>query len=159
VYAFHLNIPEGAKTLEASYQFLSPVRDSEGRIVVTPEMLNVQWEQVSLYPAGHFTRQIRLRPSIILPEGWTGVAALDGAKVTANRIDYAETDYETFRCLLAGITANGIWATTSRSTSGPMPPSFWKRNLNRSRRIRRWSTRRFCCSVPNILTVTNFFSR
>ena len=96
VYAFHLNIPEGAKALDASYQFLSPVRDSEGRIVVTPEMLNVQWEQVSLYPAGHFTRQIRLRPSIILPEGWTGVAALDGAKVTGNRIDYAETDYETF---------------------------------------------------------------
>ena len=96
VYAFHLNIPEGVKTLDASYQFLSPVRDSEGRIVVTPEMLNVQWEQVSLYPAGHFTRQIRLRPSIILPEGWTGVAALDGAKITGNRIDYAETDYETF---------------------------------------------------------------
>ena len=96
VYAFHLNIPEGAKTLDASYQFLSPVRDSEGRIVVTPEMLNVQWEQVSLYPAGHFTRQIRLRPSIILPEGWTGVAALDGAKVSGNRIDYAEIDYETF---------------------------------------------------------------
>ncbi len=96
VYAFHLNIPEGAKTLEASYQFLSPVRDSEGRIVVTPEMMNVQWEQVSLYPAGHFTRQIRIRPSVILPQGWTGVAALDGAKVSGNRIDYAETDYETF---------------------------------------------------------------
>ena len=96
VYAFHLNIPEGVKTLDASYQFLSPVRDSEGRIVVTPEMLNVQWEQVSLYPAGHFTRQIRIKPSIVLPEGWTGVAALDGAKVSGNRIDYAETDYETF---------------------------------------------------------------
>jgi predicted metalloprotease with PDZ domain len=96
VYAFHLDIPEGAKTLEASYQFLSPVRDSEGRIVVTPEMLNIQWEQVSLYPAGHFTRQIRIKPSIVLPEGWTGVAALDGAQVSGNRIDYAETDYETF---------------------------------------------------------------
>jgi predicted metalloprotease with PDZ domain len=58
VYAFHLNIPEGATQLDASYQFLSPVRDSEGRIVVTPEMLNVQWEQVSLYPAGHFTREL-----------------------------------------------------------------------------------------------------
>jgi predicted metalloprotease with PDZ domain len=96
VYAFHLNIPEGAKTLDASYQFLSPVRDSEGRIVVTPEMMNVQWEQVSLYPAGHFTRQIRIKPSITLPAGWTGVAALDDAKVTGDRIDYAETDYETF---------------------------------------------------------------
>jgi predicted metalloprotease with PDZ domain len=96
VYAFHITLPAGAKQVDADYQFLSPVRDSEGRIVVTPEMMNVQWEQVSLYPAGYFTRQIRIRPSITLPQGWTGVAALDGAKVSGNRIDYGETDYETF---------------------------------------------------------------
>jgi predicted metalloprotease with PDZ domain len=96
VYAFHITVPENVVKVDAEFQFLSPVRESEGRIVVTPEMMNVQWEQVSLYPAGYFTRNIRIRPSIILPQGWTGVAALDGAKVTGNRIDYAETDYETF---------------------------------------------------------------
>jgi predicted metalloprotease with PDZ domain len=96
VYAFHITLPAGTKTVDADYQFLSPNRDSEGRIVVTPEMMNVQWEQVSLYPAGYFTRQIKIKPSITLPQGWTGVAALDGAKVSGNRIDYAEVDYETF---------------------------------------------------------------
>jgi predicted metalloprotease with PDZ domain len=96
VYAFHITVPANVDKVDAEYQFLSPVRESEGRIVVTPEMMNVQWEQVSLYPAGYFTRNIRIRPSIILPQGWTGVAALDGAKISGNRIDYAETDYETF---------------------------------------------------------------
>jgi predicted metalloprotease with PDZ domain len=96
VYAFHIDVPEPVRSITAEFQFLSPVRDNEGRIVVTPEMLNVQWEQVSLYPAGHFTRAIRIKPSITLPEGWTGVAALDGAVTSGNRIDYGETDYETF---------------------------------------------------------------
>ncbi len=96
VYAFHVTIPENVEKIDAEFQFLSPTRESEGRIVVTPEMMNVQWEQVSLYPAGYFTRNIRIRPSITLPQGWTGIAALDGGKVSGNRIDYAETDYETF---------------------------------------------------------------
>ncbi len=95
VYAFHVDVPAGAKSVQAEFQFLAPVRGSEGRINVTPDMMNVQWEQVALYPAGHFTRAIKVRPSIILPSGWTGVAALDGARITGNRIDYAETNFET----------------------------------------------------------------
>jgi predicted metalloprotease with PDZ domain len=95
VYAFHIDLPKNARSITAEYQFLSPVRESEGRIVVTPDMMNVQWEQVSLYPAGHAVSKIRIKPSITLPQGWTGVAALDGANVSGNRIDYAETDYAT----------------------------------------------------------------
>jgi predicted metalloprotease with PDZ domain len=96
VYAFHVDVPEGTSSVDVEFQFTAPVRESEGRINVTPNMMNVQWEQVALYPAGHFTRAIQIKPSITLPEGWTGVAALDGAKVTGNRIDYAVTDFETF---------------------------------------------------------------
>jgi predicted metalloprotease with PDZ domain len=96
VFAFHVDAPKGTKRVDAEFQFLTPLRSSEGRRVVTPEMMNVQWEQVSLYPAGHFTRAIKIIPSITLPTGWTGVAALDGAKQSGNKIAYAETDYETF---------------------------------------------------------------
>ncbi len=94
VYAFHVDVPAGTKSVDAEFQFLSPVRESEGRIVVTPTMLNLQWEQVALYPAGHFTRAIQVKPSVTLPEGWTGVAALDGAAVKGNRIDYGITSFE-----------------------------------------------------------------
>ncbi len=94
VYAFHIDVPAGVKEVEAEFQFLSPIRESEGRIVMTPTMMNIQWEQVALYPAGHFTRAIKVTPSVLLPAGWTGVAALDGAKVSGNRIDYATTSFE-----------------------------------------------------------------
>ncbi len=95
VYAFHVDVPEGAGELNLTFKFLTPIRRSEGRIVITPEMLNLQFEQVSLYPAGHYVRQIKVQPSVTLPEGWTGVAALDGAEITGNRIRYGVTNYET----------------------------------------------------------------
>jgi predicted metalloprotease with PDZ domain len=96
VFAFHVDVPAGAKEVQAEFQFTTPLRGSEGRVVMTQEMMNIQWEQISFYPAGHYTRAIRIKPSVTLPQGWTGIAALDGGKVTGNRIDYAETDYETF---------------------------------------------------------------
>ncbi len=95
VYAFHVDTPAGTKSVDVEFQFTSPVQGSEGRIVVTPAMMNIQWEQVALYPAGHFTRAIQVQPSITLPKGWTGVAALDGVKSTGNRIDYGVTNFET----------------------------------------------------------------
>ncbi len=95
VYAFHVDVPAGTASVDVEFQFTAPVRESEGRINVTPNMMNVQWEQVAVYPAGHFTRAIQVKPSITLPEGWTGVAALDGAKVAGNRIEYGVTDFET----------------------------------------------------------------
>jgi len=95
VYAFHVDVPAGTASVDVEFQFTAPVRESEGRINVTPNMMNVQWEQVALYPAGHFTRAIQVKPSITLPEGWTGVAALDGAKITGNQIEYGVTDFET----------------------------------------------------------------
>jgi predicted metalloprotease with PDZ domain len=95
VYAFDIDVPEGAKSIDVAFDFLSPTRTSEGRVVVTPAMMNLQWEQVSLYPAGYFTRDIPVQLDVTLPQGWTGAAALDGLKASGNRYSYAPTSYET----------------------------------------------------------------
>ncbi len=95
VYAFQVDVPQGARALDIEFQFLSPIEGNEGRIVVTPDMMNVQWEQVSLYPAGYYTRAINVKPTITLPDGWTGIAALDGARTKTGTIRYGETSYET----------------------------------------------------------------
>ena len=52
VYAFHLDVPPGATTLVAEFAYLSPQDSSQGRVVMTPDMLNLQWNTVVLYPAG-----------------------------------------------------------------------------------------------------------
>jgi hypothetical protein len=52
VYAFHVDVPAGAEQLDLAFQFLSAGDGNEGRIVMTPEMLNLQWNSMILYPAG-----------------------------------------------------------------------------------------------------------
>src|ERR1700679_4274194 len=51
VYAFHVAVPNGVTAIDVDFQFLSPVANSEGRIVMTPEMMDVQWNALALYPA------------------------------------------------------------------------------------------------------------
>lgn len=94
VYAFHVDLPEGAREVVARFLHTSPLEPDEGRITMTPEMLNLQWEQMSLYPAGHAVSQIRVRPTVTLPSGWTPAVSLDGESKNGNRYAWAETDYE-----------------------------------------------------------------
>ena len=92
--AFHVTVPAGAKDVVARFIHTSPLQSSEGRISMTQEMLNLQWEKMSLYPAGHYVRQIKVKPSVTLPQGWTAAVALDGQSVAGNRLSWAETNYE-----------------------------------------------------------------
>jgi predicted metalloprotease with PDZ domain len=91
--AFHIAVPTGARTLDLAFEFLSATATDQGRVVVTPEMMNVQWNNMALYPAGHFTRRIQVQASIRLPEGWDYATALetearDGDTVTFKPISF-----------------------------------------------------------------------
>jgi predicted metalloprotease with PDZ domain len=94
VYAFHVDLPAGTTEVAASFIHTAPLQSSEGRITMTPEMLNLQWEKMSLYPAGHYVRQILVEPSVTLPQGWTPATALDGAQASGGRWRWAATSYE-----------------------------------------------------------------
>src|SRR5712671_250722 len=84
VYAFHINVPAGATSLDVEFQFLSAGDGNEGRIVMTPEMLNLQWESMLLYPAGHYTRQIKVDAGVKLPTGWQFATALEAASTAGS---------------------------------------------------------------------------
>jgi len=79
VYAFRLTVPQGATKLVAEFEFLSPLDPAQGRIVMTPDMLNLQWNTVALYPAGHYASRITFAPSVKLPAGWQFATALDAS--------------------------------------------------------------------------------
>jgi predicted metalloprotease with PDZ domain len=49
---------------------------------MTPEMLNLQWNAVALYPAGYFSRDIVVQPSVKLPQGWKFGTALETASAS-----------------------------------------------------------------------------
>jgi predicted metalloprotease with PDZ domain len=55
----------------------------------------VQFEKMSLYPAGYFTRNISIAPSVTYPAGWTAATSLDVASKRGDRIAYKPVSYET----------------------------------------------------------------
>lgn len=93
VYAFTIDVPQGAREVVAQFQFLSATQGNQGRVVVTPKMLNIQWESVSLYPAGYYTRQIPVQANVTYPAGWQAATALRGTR-TGDVVAYQTIDYE-----------------------------------------------------------------
>ncbi len=99
MYAFHIDVPAGAAELDVSFQFLSATMPDQGRVVVTREMLNLQWEAVSLYPAGYYTRRIPVSASVTYPAGWQAATALRPVAGAASgpTITYQTVSYETLQ--------------------------------------------------------------
>ena len=95
VFAFHVNVPEGVTTLEAEYQFLSPLDPGQGRIVLTEDILGLQWPSVTLYPAGYVARRITVQPSLTLPAGWQYGTALETAERQGDEVRFKAHDLET----------------------------------------------------------------
>ena len=93
VFGFIIDVPLGAREVVAQFQFLSATQPNQGRVVITPKMLNIQWESVSLYPAGYYTRQIPVQATVTYPAGWQAATALRGTK-SGNRVAYETIDYE-----------------------------------------------------------------
>ncbi|HWA31147.1 MAG TPA: hypothetical protein VG867_08610, partial [Rhizomicrobium sp.] len=77
VFAFHVPVPDGVKSIDVDFQFLSATDKPQGRIVMTPAMLSLQWNSVVLYPAGYYSRDITFAPSVKFPAGWHYASALD----------------------------------------------------------------------------------
>ena len=95
VFAFHVDVPAGVTALDVEFQYTSPIDTSEGRVVMTPDMLNLQWNAVVLYPAGYFTRQILVEPSVRLPDGWQFGTALETASTGGDVATFKPVPLET----------------------------------------------------------------
>ena len=95
MYAFHLTVPAGATTLDADYQYLSPLDASQGRNTMTADILGVQWISMALYPAGYNSRRITFQPNLTLPDGWQYGTALDTAERKGNDVSFKPTDLDT----------------------------------------------------------------
>lgn len=95
VFALHVVVPEGAKALDLSFEFLSATATDQGRVVVTQEMLNLQWNSTAFYPAGWFTRRIPVEASVVLPDGWKFGVALDVARQSGSTTTFQEVSFET----------------------------------------------------------------
>ncbi len=65
VFTFHLDIPDGVTELHANYDFIEPDGYS-----ATDKLMVLEWNEVTLYPAGTPAQQLRYSAKLVVPEGW-----------------------------------------------------------------------------------------
>ncbi len=95
VFAFHVTVPPGANSIDVNFQFLAPVTGRDGRISISNEMADFTWVNNLLYPAGHFSRDIRFSPSIKVPAGWQIATALETASKDGDTTHFKDTTLNT----------------------------------------------------------------
>ena len=92
MYAIHLDVPADASQLDLSFQFLSP-GDGEGSLFgasasSTPNLVDVEFNQVAFYPAGYYSRDIHIQPAVQLPAGWKFGSAMEVASQNGNTVQF-----------------------------------------------------------------------
>ncbi|HUA99835.1 MAG TPA: hypothetical protein VMA34_15995 [Terracidiphilus sp.] len=65
VFTFHVDVPEGATELEASYDIIEPENYS-----ATDKLMVLEWSDVVLYPAEPAAQDLTYDAKLMLPEGW-----------------------------------------------------------------------------------------
>ncbi|HEY0600811.1 peptidase M61 [Brevundimonas sp.] len=93
-HAFHLDIPAGVSSIEVAFEWLTQPSNSVWRVVMTPEMVNLQWEKALLYPAGYAHSRITFAPSVKLPAGWQQGSALEATGREGDVITFAPISLE-----------------------------------------------------------------
>ena len=93
MYAFHVEAPKDATTLDINFQYLAPQDPKRGRI--SAKFADVTWNSVLLYPAGHFSRDIKFETAIRLPEAWQFACSLDVKSQNGNLVQFKGTTLNT----------------------------------------------------------------
>jgi predicted metalloprotease with PDZ domain len=89
MYAFHIDVPRGANALDINFQYLAPVDPKRGRI--SEKFADLTWNSVVVYPAGYFSRDIKIEPALRIPQGWRYATPLDTASEDGNLIHFKAT--------------------------------------------------------------------
>ena len=93
MWAFHIQVPQGATSLDINFQYLAPLDPKHGRI--SSNFADVTWNSVLLYPAGYFSRRIPFEVAIRLPQGWKFATALEVGSQDGDLVHFKPTTLNT----------------------------------------------------------------
>ena len=95
VYAFRVHPGAGIGSLDIDFDYLSPTSDAVGAAEIGHDVLMIEWNDLLLYPAGYFARQIPVEASLTLPTGWQFGTALESASAAGARTTFKRTELNT----------------------------------------------------------------
>jgi len=89
MYSFHIEVPANAKQIEARYDLISTDSAGGGGPAASSNLLDLNWNQVVLYPEGASSDAVQFIASVRLPTGWKYGTALTTASASENEIKFA----------------------------------------------------------------------
>lgn len=95
VFAFHVPVPPSATSIDVEFQYLAPPAAEYGRPESTLRILTLDWDAVTLYPAGYYARRITVEPRLKVPSGWQLATALDRLGQEGDEVRFGPTTFET----------------------------------------------------------------
>jgi predicted metalloprotease with PDZ domain len=93
VYAFRVHSKPG--TIDIDFDYLSPTSAKVGALEFSRDLVMIEWNELVLYPAGYFTRQIPVQVSLTLPADFQLASALETASADGARTLFKRTTLET----------------------------------------------------------------
>jgi len=96
VFAFRLHGPAALRSIDIDFDYLSPTSSQVGDLEISRELMQIEWNELLLYPAGYFARRIPVQASITLPADWKFASALESAATDGARTEFKPVSLETF---------------------------------------------------------------
>ena len=90
MYAFHVDVPAGANTLDVRFDFISPSEASgfTSGASATSELAVLSWNQLLLYPQGTTPDSLQYQATLRVPSNWRYGTALPIAHESGNQIEF-----------------------------------------------------------------------
>jgi len=110
-HAFHLDVPPGTGFIDVRFQVIA-----EGDLL-TPDVVAVPWQRLTLYPAGWYARNIAVAATLTLPDGLRPFTALCIERTKASTIRFGTTTLETL--VDAPVLAGRYTAQIALTKPGP----------------------------------------
>lgn len=120
MYAFHLEVPQGANTVEVTLDFLLPTDPAgfSSAASATAQLAVLSWNQLVLYPKGTKASDVQFAVRLRLPSDWKYGTALPTVRVSADEIEFSPVSLET---LVDSPLAAGVHFRTFDLTPGATP--------------------------------------
>ncbi len=92
MYAYHVQVPQGVTSIEATIDYLSPVETTTGFSAsssATDKLAAFSWNWLVFYPKGYASDEIGIRSSLKLPANWQWASALPHVSSAQGAVEFA----------------------------------------------------------------------
>src|SRR5437773_2141761 len=97
LFAFHINVPQGATSVNVKLDFLSPTENGANSAVsATSELAILTWNPLILYPRGQASDDLEITAQLRLPENWKFGTALPVARTNGSSVEFKTVSLTTF---------------------------------------------------------------